>query len=215
MASIPTKLPTLSPRHPADSNNHRRGGAFFLAISFSGLLLGIAFLVWYLRRRYYRQMSYIQQTSLPMNPLTRPPPPYDLKANVRMHTVLEEGPRTSSGITGTTKLTPKTSQAMESAGFPRLFEVEKERMRKIMGKKRMTDLEVATCKGKTLETINNRKNQEAIDRRSMMSQKTQNEIKEKEALKADAVNMAGTNPFNDNYEVKDDGAEGYVAKKIG
>lgn len=105
-------------------------------------------------------------------------------------------------------MSPETAKAMENAEFLRLFELEKEHMKNTMGKKELTDLEVIACKGKALGTINSRKSQEDVDRRSMMSKKTQDEIREKEGLKAEAEKIVAENPFDDSHGVKDDDVEG-------
>lgn len=187
---------------------------FYFAVSSVLLLCAVALLVWYFWGICYcRSRANAQQTSVPMNPFTRPPPPNDLEADLRMDTIHEEGPSASSRATATTNVSPETAKAMEDPGFPRLFELEKKNMMDIMGKKQLTDLEVRACKGKVLGTINSRKNQEESERRSKMSQRTQNEIKGKEGLKADAINMVAPDSFDDNYAVKGVGGEEHVVKK--
>lgn len=208
MESMFTTIPTEDPQESASAYIFDpRANLFFLATSIAALFCGIALLVWYLRRGYYLRTANVQQASIPMNPLTRPPPPYDLESNLRMETIHEESPNTSSGMNATPYSSLKTAKATENAEV--LFGMEKERMKKITGRDQLTDLEVRACKGKALGTINSKKNQEKIDRRSRMSQKTRDEIEEKEELKADAVNIMGQNPFADIHEVKDVDAQGY------
>ncbi|RDI86344.1 hypothetical protein Vi05172_g3855 [Venturia inaequalis] len=214
MASLPTTRSTMDTQQPSSEPETDPQQIFYFAVSSVLLLCAVALLVWYFCCSCYcRSRANAQRASIPMNPLTRPPPPNDLEANLRMDTIHEEGPSASSGATATTNVSPETTKAAEDPGFPRLFELEKKNMMDIMGKNRLTDLEARACKGKVLGAINSRNNQEESERWSKMSRRTQDEIKGKEGLKADAINMVGPDPFDNNYAVKGVGGEEHVVKK--
>lgn len=205
---MPTNIPTMDPQDPTESYQKKyREAAFFFAISFAITVIGVALLMYLLLRKYSRRhQADVQQVSIPMNPLTHR---NELEANMRTEAFPVAGPSKALGIfNATANLSPETATTIKDAEFLRPFELEKEHTKKVMGKEQLTDLEVTACRCKALGTTNSRKTQEEIDRRTKMSKKTQDEIKEKEGLRAEAAKMVGEDPFDDKHEVPEVNGEG-------